>query len=57
MSWLIDKIRGWFCKHDWELLNTSRVWSRSNKDDNFPIGMEWTYRCKKCCKKKVIKNY
>lgn len=31
MGWLIDKIRTWFCKHEWEcLMNKVPVYTDSN---------------------------
>ena len=57
MRWLIDYIRSCFCKHDWELLQNAEVWDKYSVKPTYPIGGKWTYRCKKCCRSKVIKNY
>lgn len=57
MRWLIDYIRSCFCKHDWELLQSANVYQRHINKIAYPIGGEWTYRCKKCCRSKIIKNY
>ena len=53
MSWIIDKIRLWFCKHEWELSKEIKVYEPLCKD--IPITYEWIYVCKKCMTKKVIK--
>ena len=45
MSWIIDKIRLWFCKHEWELLKEIKVYEPLCKD--IPIAYEWIYVCKK----------
>lgn len=51
MRWLINYIRSCFCKHEWELLDTSEVWGESSR---YPVRRQWVYRCKKCgCKNKV----
>jgi len=54
MRWLINYFRSCFCKHDWELLNKANMFGEST---TMPIGMKWTYRCKKCGWHKIIKNY
>ncbi len=55
MSWLIDKVRSWFCKHEWELLQKTNVYKRDNIQSGIPSGFEWVYVCKKCMKRKIIK--
>ena len=54
MGWIINRIREWFCEHDWELLNKSYMWEEGASK---PYGIKWTYRCKKCGKVNIIKNY
>lgn len=54
MSWLIDKVRSWFCKHEWELLQKTNVYN--NIQSGIPSGFEWVYVCKKCMKRKIIKG-
>ena len=53
MRWLINYIRSCFCNHDWELLKKVTIVN----DDEYPIGMKWTYRCKKCGYIKTYKDY
>ena len=61
MGWIINKIRQWFCVHDWELLNKTTMyadtdyWGRTVEPYN--VGIKWTYRCKKCGKMNIVKNY
>ena len=55
MRRLIDWFRNLFHKHDWELVDASKVYDYRNTD--IPIGTKWTYICKKCKSCKVIKNY
>ena len=53
MGWLIDKIRSWFCKHEWELLADNmveEVYGRHTLDTYH----QWIYVCRKCMKKKKI---
>lgn len=57
MRWLINYFRSCFCKHDWELLQQTNVWSGDNPHFEYPIGTKWIYRCKKCGWHKIIKNY
>lgn len=54
MSWLIDKVRSWFCKHEWELLQKTNVYN--NIQSGIPSEFEWVYVCKKCIKRKIIKG-
>lgn len=56
MGWLIDKIRSWFCEHEWELLSRNAVYDScdSNREEEIPIEYRWVYVCKKCMRKKVI---
>ena len=42
MRWLINYIRSCFCKHDWELIFDTEVYSIAK---TYHIK---TYRCKKC---------
>ena len=46
MGYLIDKIRSWFCKHEWELLvnGQSAYLSPLSK---YPDYHQWIYVCKK----------
>lgn len=61
MKWFINYIRSCFCKHEWELLDKSQVYS--NTDDwgrtveAYRVGTKWTYRCNKCGENKIVKNY
>ena len=55
MKTLINYIRSCFCKHDWELLGETDMYRYQT--DDMPIGVKWTYRCKKCGYFKVYKNY
>ena len=61
MRKLIDYIRSCFCKHEWELLDETSVYSNTDycgrTVDPYRIGTQWTYRCKKCGYFKVHKNY
>ena len=54
MGYIIDIIRSWFCKHEWECL-MSKV---AVYDDNYsrPSYHKWVYVCKKCKRKKIIKS-
>lgn len=54
MSWIIDKVRSWFCKHEWELLKEIHVYEHFCKD--CPTAYKWVYVCKKCMKRKIIKG-
>lgn len=47
MRWLINYIRSCFCKHEWELLDKTEVWS-SDMGLKYPINRIFLYRCKKC---------
>lgn len=53
MGWLIDKIREWFCEHEYELLCDNDVWMIH---PNYPSYHQWIYVCKKCGRKKKITN-
>ena len=54
MGWLIDKIREWFCEHEWEcLVDGCAVWS-DNPLAKYPRCYKWVYVCKKCKRKKVV---
>lgn len=52
MRWSIDYIRSCFCKHEWELLQKTRIFEKGYE---IPVNYEWVYRCKKCCCKKTIR--
>ena len=53
MGWLIDRIRSWFCTHEWEcLLDKYPVYYEGNRPHHY----EWLYVCKKCKRKKKIKG-
>ena len=55
MGWLIDKIRSWFCKHEWEcLMEGAPVYWDSYSTR--PSYYKWLYVCKKCKRKKIIKS-
>lgn len=47
MRILINYIRSWFCKHDWELIDKSDVYL--NPYSKRPYKTVFVYRCKKCC--------
>lgn len=54
MGWLIDKIRSWFCKHEWECL-MEEVPVYGSSLEQYPIHYKWIYVCKKCKRKKIVK--
>ena len=55
MGWLIDTIRSWFCKHEWEcLMEDVPVFGEFSR--SIPICHKWLYVCKKCKRKKIIKS-
>lgn len=54
MGWLIDKIRSWFCKHEWECL-MEKVPVYGTDFEQYPTHYKWIYACKKCKRKKIIK--
>ena len=45
---IIDRIKP--CEHEWELIDEQDVFGFEY------LEKIWTYRCKKCCKTKVIDN-
>lgn len=53
MGKLIDTIRSWFCKHEWECLmdGVPVFYSTSH---SIPSQYKWLYVCKKCKRKKVV---
>ena len=53
MGWLIDKIRSWFCKHEYELLYECDVW---DIHPEYPAYHKWIYVCKKCGRKRIIRS-
>ena len=53
MGLMIDKIRMWFCNHEWELLCKNEVWNEDISKD-ISVGYKYTYLCKKCLKSKTI---
>ena len=57
MEWLIDKIREWFCEHEWEcLVEKQPVYDIDllGNMSSFPICYKWIYVCKKCKKVKKV---
>ena len=55
MNLLIDEIRSWFCKHEWEcLIEKAPVYE--DYYIKFPAYFQWVYVCKKCKHKKIIKS-
>ena len=55
LRWLINYIRSYFYKHEWELLGHNDVYDADY--DKRPIYHQWIYRCKKCgCKKRYKKQ-
>lgn len=57
MRWIINYIRSCFCKHDWQLLSKTEVWDGDDPCSKYPLGLRWTYRCKKCGWHKTIQDY
>ena len=55
MGKLIDTIRFWFCKHEWECLMDGIPVFCSQFSDR-PGYYKWLYVCKKCKHKKIIKS-
>lgn len=53
MGYLIDRIRSWFCKHEWELLKEVRLWDPYLSNEH-PCGFVNHYVCKKCMRHKKI---
>jgi hypothetical protein len=55
MRQIIDYIRSWFCRHEWEcLMECVPVY-----EDAFairPSYYKWLYVCKKCKHKKIVKS-
>lgn len=56
MSWLIDKIRSWFCKHEWECLMEKAPVYDEYYFTGCPSYYQWVYVCKKCKHSKIIKS-
>ena len=57
MGKLIDAIRSWFCKHEWEcLMDGVAVYIEFSSVGPYsrPVYYKWVYVCKKCGRKKVI---
>ena len=56
MGWLIDKIREWFCKHEWEcLVERQPIYeSYTAATRGIPNRHQWVYVCKKCKRVKKI---
>lgn len=52
---IIDWIKSIFCKHDWELVQISDVYS--DLWDKYPVGRKYIYICKKCKTMKINKTY
>ena len=61
MRKIINYIRQCFCKHEFELLEQTRVYRKIYCNGMtvtpYIIGSRWTYRCKKCGYFKVEKDY
>ena len=55
MRVIIDYIRSCFCKHEYELIKQVQVFESCL--DNRPMGTKWVYRCKKCLRHKIVKDY
>lgn len=55
MGYIIDLVRSWFCKHEWECL-MSDVAVYGDAFDTRPSYHKWVYACKKCKRKKIIKS-
>ena len=56
MRILIDYIRSCFCKHEWECVKEVTMFDPECSSSR-PIGTKWVYRCKKCYRHKVVKDY
>ena len=57
MSWLIEKIRSWFCVHEYECIDSVDVYETFyGYVPECPTYHKWTYICKKCGRKKIITN-
>ena len=54
MGLIIDMIRSWFCKHEWECLREIDVYDTAW--DRMPSYHKWVYVCKKCKRKKIIRS-
>lgn len=50
---LINNIKMFFCRHDWEYLNAGGLWQNGGKR----IGNQLVYRCKKCGKVETRFDY
>lgn len=46
MSWIINRMRMWFCKHEFEDLG--RIKTYFTESNSMPMKIENVYRCKKC---------
>ena len=57
MRTLINYIRSCFCKHDWEEMSCSQIYSSDLGNREYPIGHKWTYRCRKCGCFKTYKDF
>lgn len=55
MGVIIDKIRSWFCKHEWECL-MDEIPVYDDFSGSRPAYHKWVYVCKKCMRKKIIKS-
>jgi len=51
MGKIIDIIRSWFCKHEWECIGHYDVCEFHPK---YPSYHQWVYVCKKCMRTKKI---
>jgi len=55
MGYIIDIIRSWFCKHEWECL-MEKVPVYDSYYDSIPSYHKWVYVCKKCKRRKIVKS-
>lgn len=46
MSWIINHIRMWFCKHEFEDLGRTKTYFTERS--SMPVAITKIYRCKKC---------
>jgi len=46
MTWIIARVRMWFCRHEWEALGDAEIYESWGGD--LPSRRVRTYRCRKC---------
>lgn len=46
MSWIINRMRMWFCKHEFEDLGRTRTYYTERS--SMPAAITKVFRCKKC---------